>query len=293
MWSGSAGSAVDLNPSFARWSYIYGAAGTQQVGFGVSGVGTAEKRFAVLWQGSAASGVPLHPSTGYTSSFALATDGSRQVGYVLPEGGRLRAVMWRGTAESMVDLTPPGFWTAQAQGFLGEYVVGNASASLSDSTHAVLWTRPDNGVTILGPVGSHLEATGGGQAVGWLGLGRAYVWTGPDGSGVELHPAGKLWSYALATNGRQQVGYIDNGTNVNAALWSGTADSYVDLQALLPPGFSNTHATGIDADGNIVGYGDYQSFPHAIMWAVPEPGTLGLCGLFTCVALARRSKRSD
>jgi uncharacterized membrane protein len=240
--------------------------------------------------------VSLHPATGYTDSYALATDGSRQVGYVVPEVGRERAVMWTGTAESMVDLTPPGFRAAQPQGFLGEYVVGNARESLSEPLHAVLWNRPNNGVTDLTPAGllvSHVEAAGGGQAVGWTGTGYAYVWTGVDGSGVDLHPAGKLWSYALGTNGRQQVGYVDNGTTVNAALWSGTADSYVDLGALLPSGYTNSHATGIDAEGNIIGYATTtdQSFPHAILWAVPEPGTAGLCGLITCVALACRPKR--
>jgi hypothetical protein len=193
----------------------------------------------------------------------------------------------------MVDLTPPGFWTARAQGFLGEYVVGNARASQSDSTHAVLLNRPDNGVTDLGPAGSHVEAAGGGQAVGWLGSGRAYVWTSPDASSVDLQPAGALWSYALATNGRQQVGYVVDARSNRAALWSGTAESYVDLSALLPPGFSNSQAMGIDADGNIIGYATTadQSFPHAIMWAVPEPGAAGLGMLAACVVLTRRSKR--
>jgi YD repeat-containing protein len=58
-------------------------------------------------------------------------------------------------------------------------------------------------------------------------------------------------------------------------LWRGTADSAVDLNALLPPTLSGSIAYTIDAQGNIWGTAyDSAGNIHAVEWSpVPEPAT--------------------
>mgnify|MGYP000883691114 CR=1 FL=1 len=45
----------------------------------------------------------------------------------------------------------------------------------------------------------------------------------------------------------------------HALVWNGTADSVVDLNVYLPAGYTHGVATGIDQDGNVVGYA-YNTF---------------------------------
>jgi hypothetical protein len=101
---------------------------------------------------------------------------------------------------------------------------------------------------------------------------------------VDLHPSGFAESRALAVSGSQQVG---EGTGPDgrqhALLWAGSAASAVDLNAFLPPGFTDAGAFGIDSDGNISGFASGPATggqPHAFLWQlVPEPGTLTLLGI--------------
>src|SRR3954462_1775168 len=69
LWTGTAASAVDLNPSpsGATMSQAYGVADGQQVGF--SGGTATGNPHAILWTGTAASAVDLNPS-GFTNSDA-------------------------------------------------------------------------------------------------------------------------------------------------------------------------------------------------------------------------------
>jgi hypothetical protein len=93
---------------------------------------------------------------------------------------------------------------------------------------------------------------------------------------IDLNPSGFSNSYAYGTNGTQQVGRGDG----HALLWSGSADSFIDLHQFLPTGFASSGARGIDSCGNIVGYAtDNLGYDHAILWQVPEPATLLLLSL--------------
>jgi hypothetical protein len=88
------------------------------------------------------------------------------------------------------------------------------------------------------------EGIGGQQRVGAARIGgavlpedaHAFLWTGNSPVPIDLHPANWTHSWAAATNGTQQAGYVD-GQNYpysgrRAALWNGTPDSLVLLRPL-------------------------------------------------------------
>jgi len=97
LWSGTAGSWVDLNPAGASASNAWGVSGPLHVGGAVfSGF-----QRAGVWSGSAASWVDLHAflPSGFTHSVAkaISTDGSNY--YIAGAGrnsanGRDEAVLW-------------------------------------------------------------------------------------------------------------------------------------------------------------------------------------------------------
>ncbi len=62
LWSGTAASAVDLNPSGIDLVYAYGISGGQQVGSGYGSATGGIIYHALLWSGTAASAVDLNPS---------------------------------------------------------------------------------------------------------------------------------------------------------------------------------------------------------------------------------------
>jgi hypothetical protein len=69
-----------------------------------------------------------------------------------------------------------------------------------------------------------------------------------------------------------QVGQATVGGVDRASLWEGTAQSWVDLHALLPPGYSSSEARGIWRDGVstlVVGsaYNSSAMRREAVMWA--------------------------
>jgi hypothetical protein len=92
--------------------------------------------------GSAASVVDLNPS-GFTVSEAVGVSGGQQVGegYGPATGDQTHALLWTGSAASVVDLhtfLPPGFTASQALGIDADgNIVGVASGPAG--AHAFLW----------------------------------------------------------------------------------------------------------------------------------------------------------
>ena len=83
---------------------------------------------------------------------------------------------------------------------------------------------------------------------------------------VDLNPSGFTSSGALGVSGGQQVGYGNpTGDGTHALLWTGSADSVVDLHTFLPPEFTDSEAYGIDAEGNIVGWAEGPALFHAFL----------------------------
>lgn len=113
-----------------------------------------------------------------------------------------------------------------------------------------------------------------------------------------LHPTGASESVAQGANGTQQVGSAIVGGVAHASLWNGTAASWVDLSAFLPPGFGDNVALGISSDGAniyITGYGfnTVTSRNEALLWTqpIPEPGSVVLLGLGGLMAVGVRRRR--
>lgn len=108
-----------------------------------------------------------------------------------------------------------GWYDSRAYGTDGSQIVGQYNATSTTPTHAVVWNS------------SHVP--------------------------TDLHPSFATDSYAFGVRGGKQVGYGTVGGQQHAIVWSGTAASAIDLHQFLPPGYTASQATGVDANGDIVG----------------------------------------
>jgi hypothetical protein len=290
MWSGTASSKVDLHPAGYYQSYLYGADAAQQVGTAVGPVPTTD-RHAMVWGGTAGSAVDLHPA-GFSVSDAFGVRDGRQVGNGRGPhtGDNSHALLWTGTAASVVDLHP-----GQSIPFSFARAIGGPGGSVqagSAGGHAGVWSGTAASFVDLNPpeIGSSdIYATTGDRHAGHGGTLKggethALFWPSSSPLGVvDLHPAGFTFSFAWGMNVDQQVGIaVNEATGAeHAMVWSGTAESAVDLHALLPPAlrFARSSAFAIDEFGNVFGRAETPDGDHAIMWAVPEPGLGGLAML--------------
>jgi hypothetical protein len=229
LWSGTAASWVDLSPAGATFSAARGATGSQQVGQAtVDGVSHAG-----LWNGTAASWVDLNPA-GATSSNANGVSGPLQGGWA-SVGGVTRASLWSGTAASWVDLTPATVTSSTVNGISGSQQVGSfLTNNLVPFAHACLWSGTAASFVDLHPAAASNSQPGGGSN-----------------------------SVALATDGTQQGGWAGVGSLARAAsLWSGTADSWVNLN----PAGSVESVVNAMGDGLQVGFASFRGDPHAVLW---------------------------
>ena len=302
LWTGSAGSWVNLNPLGSTRSRAFSANDGRQYGVAViDGITRAG-----LWSGSAASWVDLSPADAIDSAI-YAAEGGQQVG-AATIGGLTRAGMWSGTSESWVDLSLPGgpsysfaYGVDDGQQVGFGYVPGGQK-------HAILWSGSAASWVDLNPAGSNgSEANGvdGGRQVGFVTMGGkslASLWSGTASSWVNLNPIGSTASIAYGISANEQVGYVDvpGGGVSRASLWSGSAASWVDLSAFLPIGYSSSVAKSIWTHGGVTyvaGYAENRATlrDEAFLWtrAVPEPASavmLLLGGLAMVITRARTRK---
>lgn len=296
LWSGTAASKVDLHPAGYYQSYLYGTDGAQQVGYGVGPAPTTE-RHAMVWSGTAASAVDLHPA-GFTVSDAYGVREGRQVGVARGPNtaDQPHALLWSGTAASAVDLHPSGAAHSFARAIGGP---GGAVQAGSANFHAGTWSGTAASFVDLHPPGygsSDLYATTGIRHAGTVTVGddaHAAFWPSSSPLGVvDLHPAGFTFSLVQGMNAEQQVGIavIAATGQEHAMLWSGSAASAVDLHELLPPALrvGRSIAYGIDEQGNVFGRVSAPDGDHAILWAVPEPGSTSVIATAAALALLGR-----
>jgi len=94
------------------------------------------------------------------------------------------------------------------------------------------------------------------------------AWAGPAYIAVDLTPSGG--AYGTGSNGTQQVGWGAASGSHHALLWTGTPQSYVDLN---PSGFTWSHATGASGTQQ-VGHGySATDDKNALLWT----GTAASC----------------
>jgi hypothetical protein len=134
--------------------------------------------------------------------------------------------------------------------------IENGRAVGFDTHGAAIWNNLGTSVTRLtiptGFQGVAPVAISGSQEVGNGVIAathqqRALLWNSDGANMVDLSTAGAGTSFALATDGAQQAG----ATAAGAALWTGTAASYVNLG---PTNYAFSEATGV-SNGVQVGWG--------------------------------------
>jgi hypothetical protein len=267
LYQGSASGAVNLHSASALSSDGYGIANGLEVGAIVSGTKCHSMPHAALWKGSAQSFVDLQPTGKYgttNGTFALGTDGVREVGYGLDGGNGEHAFVWSGTASSAVYL---GNANSVAYGVSGPRIVG----SLGSPSEAILWRGKGSSVLACSSCYNWL-ATGidGRNAVGY---GNAFAapyhalyWQGTSSNAIDLNPTGIFSSFALGVHGKFQVGYTVNASVYHGAAWSGSPGTYVDLHSFLPSGYTASYAYGVDEAGNVVGAAINSAGIHSIIW---------------------------
>ena len=281
LWSGSAGTWVNLHPTTIGYSIAYAASGGQQGG-AYFPAGFAR---AALWSGSAASYVDLHPPTLWQSAVTGMRAG-QQVGWTIDVTSH--AALWHGTPGSWVDLNPPptgGFeHTSEAYATDGTHQVGQV-VNVGGVISAALWSGSAASWVNLHPtsmISSWAYGVGDGQQAGVVrvladgGASHAALWTGSAASWVDLHPVGYLNSQAWAVAKGMQVGRVVSSGVAHAALWKGTAASFVDLHAFTPSGFVSSEARSIwtDATGTYIvgsGFSNMTGREEALLWSGPPP----------------------
>jgi hypothetical protein len=215
--------------------------------------------------------------------------------------------VWSGTAQSWVDLNPPGASSSEALAVSGNQQAGSAYFG-GYYRHAGIWSGTAASWIDLQPSGveygnSAVFATTGTQQAGcayWYDSNHAGIWSGSAASFIDLHPyeASNGYSAAFATTGAHQVGHAATTYNyTHAIIWAGSRESAVDLHSFLSPYYQWSTANGIWEDSSgiyVVGRArnGTTGIDEAILWfqAVPEPGSLVAleCGL---AVLARRRRR--
>jgi len=280
LWTAPGYSYTNMMPNAFNAGELLGVGGGKQAGYARV---TGGIDHALAWSGSANNYVDLHVPSYVVGTQAWATDGVSQVGVGSDGGTTLgHALLWQSTAQSVVDLHPQGYFHSHAYGVWGGVQIGNlADFTLPDG--AAMWRGTAESMQLLpipkGYTNSFAYAVHGDEIVGNAGLPTgavAVIWNAKTLSFTDLGHG-----VAHDTNGVNQVGYSAG----RAKMWSGTAQSALDLHQFLPSGFTESRALGIDESGLIVGWASGGPNFVPVVWTpVPEPAGLvaaamGLLGL--------------
>jgi hypothetical protein len=217
LWTDVTQPPIDLHPKHFVASEISCVSGEWQGGFGRRGESFITH--PLLWDGSPGSAVDLLPAGAAQGHIHAMVSGAQFGSVQLSLKSPVRAAMWHGSPASFQDVTPNGYDSAAISGAQGDQEVG--------------WGLPAG----MSSTPTNFQ-------------GQALLWSGSDV--INLHPSAFYYSEALATDCAHQVGFVSGQAEdtERACMWSGSADSFFDLHALLPDGYITSWATGVD--GNIV-----------------------------------------
>lgn len=282
LWTGQG--LVDLNPANATFSAVYGRNGSLSVGYagtaslaqwpvlwqgatpttlpvpfsfvagravatdGTQIVGSATEgdpergvgaTHAMLWDLNTGAAIDLGKDNTVTG-----VGGGVQVGTALGSKGST-AAMWRGTANSFVDLHVPAYDVSVATDTDGTLQVGYLGVDVRVRNEA----KPRD-----------------------IRFYSAGYWTGSAASFVYL-PSTYRHSFALAIESDTIAGYgnttdaIGTPKESHAIAWVGVNHEFVDLHALLPTTMRTSRAASVDESGNVVGWGvDTAGVVHSYVW---------------------------
>ena len=282
VYHGTPASATVLSPTGYTQIELFATDGAHQVGQGIKGFGSSEPfpYHALMFSGTSASLVDLHPA-GSFSSTAVDIQGGLEVGHgQLIANGPNHPLLWKGTAASVVDLLPTGAIGGGADAVLNGVEAGHVTLTSGNNSHAAIWHGTAASFQDLNPAGfasSFIRGMSVSDMVGWGAPGssannpeHALRWV--NGVATDLNPANIFASRALATDGKIQVGlYRENSSDLvgRACYWTGKANTFIDLNALLPPPYVNSEAWAIDGKF-ICGIAfDAHETPVAVMWKLP------------------------
>lgn len=254
LWTGSANSATPLPTTAETYSSQAVAIGDGQIVGTLQTFSTRRESVvfgpphAALWDASTGSLTDLYP--GGNGTYALGVGGGKQVGYDIK--GELNAVMWSGSAKSMVSLHPlRGFDASVASATDGATQVGYGGVDVQ-----IFVEKRGRRVRFNYPL----------------------VWTGTAASAQMLSLGGYRDGYATAVKGTEICGYGSVGipagpiTAYHAIAWTGTNHTFVDLHAFVPAGYTSSRASGVDAQGNISGtITTSAGASHAVIWVPVAP----------------------
>lgn len=217
--------------------------------------------------------VTLLHDPSFTETQALGNSSANQVGFGNGPN-QTHALLWTGSAASVVNLTPAGSLGSQAYATSGPVQVGR-TFPVFNTNHAAMWTGTAASFIDLHPAG-YLVSTAydvdGSAQVGYASTAvnsgnRAFKWQGSAASAVSLHPAGFSVSEAHGVSGNTQVGFgqgTATGGAEHALMWNGTAASAVDLH---PAGYLESRALAA-SDTSQVGTGQVAPTTwHALLWS--------------------------
>ena len=236
---------------------------------------------AVAWglHGGRLAGRHLHPAE-YQRSWAAAAGGGVVVGVGVPAGklGQRApdvGLVWRGDAPPVV---LAGEGEVQLLATDGVGVGGNIRGQ------AAWWPTAAGKPVMLAPEGmamSEVHALDGEWQAGHAYKGmraRAGLWRGTAQSFVDVTPRGFETARIHAAAGGYQSGIVRRKENLSggtpgyddlAALWHGSADEWIDLNALLPADQYNASA----AWGMEIRDGELRICGEASRYEVSDPGT--------------------
>jgi hypothetical protein len=270
-WTGASSNAIDLTPAAYFASHVSAISKGVEVGW----VQQTQQRIyhAAQWRGTAASFVDLNNPADCCGSQLLAIDGRAQVGATVDANLGLHAAAWAGTVTSEIRLGGFGATYSTATGVSDGKLVGQAY------TTAMEWTGntytplalPCNGCPNAQAFGIYDDGVVG---YGNLTAGNfhAYFWPNSTTNAIDLNPPNNYESFALAIYQKKKVGYTLNlnqlGSPIfHAAVWSGVASKFQDLQKYLPSSYAESSALAVDEKGNIVGAAiDGSNVIHAVIW---------------------------
>ena len=118
------------------------------------------------------------------------------------------------------------------------------SSSVGGNSHAILYDNNLNQTTDLNPAGMSSSVAKGTDGIEQVGYSRSSIyyyyanctiWKGGAASAIYLTPSGASGSWCVGTDGGREIGWDYRPFYIyatqHAILWSGSANSYVDLHA--------------------------------------------------------------